>query len=325
MPDNSRALSRSITRASSRQTYYTILHLVDGDLIDDGFRAYAYFRWVDDVIDQALTTRRARLDFVASQKDLIRRGFAGEAVAGVGPEETIVVDLIAGRKAEHASLRSYLANMMAVMEFDAGRRGRLIGADELAGYTGWLARGVMDGLDYFIDHPYPYPASPARHLAVAAAHVVHMLRDTVEDSQAGYFNIPRETLEAGRISPDEVDSPVYRDWVRERVDLARGWFDAGKRYIGTLSSFRSRLAGYCYCARFELVLHRIQRDRFILQSEYAALPGLALIQGIPGWRDWPALAHPLSMSSQTRAELGHPHLPQPHSLHAHVHGRIRQA
>ncbi len=324
MKDNSRALSRSITRASSRQTYYTIRHLADGDLIDDGFRAYAYFRWVDDVIDQVLTSSQARLDFVASQKDLIRRGFAGEPVAGASPEETIALDLIAGRKAEHNSLRSYLTNMMAVMEFDAGRRGRLIGAHELAAYTGWLARGVMDGLDYFIDHPNPYPAFPARDLAVAAAHIVHMLRDTQEDVQAGYINIPREILEAGRISVDDVDSHAYRAWVRERVDLARGWFLAGKRYIGGLGSFRSRLAGYCYCARFEAMLQRIERDQFILQSDYASLPGLALVQGLPGWRDWPALIRPLPPKAQSPTDAGQLLLPRPDALRAHLRGRIRQ-
>lgn len=293
MNDMSRALARSITRASSRQSYLTIRHLADRDLVDDAFRAYSYFRWVDDVIDRALATRQARLDFIASQKELIDRGFADQDVSTREPEERIVVDLIAGRKAEHDSLRSYLTSMMAVMEFDAGRRGRLIGMAELQAYTGWLACGVMNAMDYFIDHDHPYPASPDRDLAVAAAHVVHMLRDTVEDVQAGYFNIPREILEAARISAGDVHNPAYRAWVRQRVELARGWFRVGKGYIGGLGSFRSRLAGYCYCARFEATLHKIECDRFVLREDYPCLRGLALVQGIPRWRDWPALLHPM--------------------------------
>ncbi len=292
MDHTSRALARSITRASSRQSYFTIRYLADHDLVDDAFRAYAYFRWVDDVIDQKLTSRQSRLDFIASQKGLIRRGFAGQHISTSVPEEKIVVDLIAGRKPEHDGLRSYLTNMMAVMEFDAVRRGRLIGAAELQAYTGWLARGVMDGLDYFIDHGRPYPTSPQRDLAVGAAHVVHMLRDTVEDINAGYFNIPRETLDAAGISAHDVHSPAYRDWVHQRLDLASDWFRMGKRYIGALGSFRSRLAGYAYCARFEAVLYRIKRDRFILREGYPSMLGPALAQGLPGWRDWPTLIRP---------------------------------
>ena len=41
----------SITKAASKQTYYTIRFLVDRERVDDAYRAYAYFRWVDDVLD----------------------------------------------------------------------------------------------------------------------------------------------------------------------------------------------------------------------------------------------------------------------------------
>jgi hypothetical protein len=44
-------LASSITKAGSYQTYYTIRFLVDRERVDDAYRAYAYFRWVDDVLD----------------------------------------------------------------------------------------------------------------------------------------------------------------------------------------------------------------------------------------------------------------------------------
>ncbi len=47
-----RALAADITRAASKQTYYTIRFLVDRSLVEDAYRAYAYFRWVDDCLDQ---------------------------------------------------------------------------------------------------------------------------------------------------------------------------------------------------------------------------------------------------------------------------------
>ncbi len=40
-----------ITKAASKQTYYTIRFLVDRARLEDAYRAYAYFRWVDDVLD----------------------------------------------------------------------------------------------------------------------------------------------------------------------------------------------------------------------------------------------------------------------------------
>ena len=45
------ALAPSITKAASRQTYYTIRFLVDRERVADAYRAYAYFRWVDDTLD----------------------------------------------------------------------------------------------------------------------------------------------------------------------------------------------------------------------------------------------------------------------------------
>jgi phytoene/squalene synthetase len=155
--------------------------------------------------------------------------------------------------------------MMGVMEFDAGRRGRLASGKEIDDYTRRLSRAVMDGLAYFIGHRYRYPDSSHRYSAVAGAHVTHMLRDAVEDAEAGYFNVPREVLDAGRIAPADFDSPAYRAWVRQRVELARDLFREGKRYIHRLGNLRARLAGLAYCAHFEPVLDAIESCGCILR------------------------------------------------------------
>ena len=47
------SLATSITRAASKQTYYIVRFLVDRDRVPDAYQAYAYFRWVDDYLDQA--------------------------------------------------------------------------------------------------------------------------------------------------------------------------------------------------------------------------------------------------------------------------------
>lgn len=262
----STSLAAAITRAGSKQSFYTIRWLVDGDLVEDALHAYAYFRWVDDVVDVPLTPRHQRLAFVARQKSLMEQLYEGEQPIGLRPEEELLAVLIRGERRDHGGLESYLRNMTAVMEFDASRRGRVITRGELDEYTRTLATAVMDGLSYFIGNGYPYPESPARSLAVIGAHVSHMLRDAVEDAQAGYYNIPLEVLEAARISPADLDAPAYRDWVEKRVGLARKYFREGKRYIFELRHPRAIFAGLAYCARFERVLTVIERDGFRLRS-----------------------------------------------------------
>ncbi len=265
--DPSAALAASLTRAGSRHTYLTICWLVDRDLVSDAFRAYAYFRWLDDVIDVMPLSRDQRLAFFREQKSLMTRLHAGDRPQDLAPEEATLACLIEHDRRSHGGLDSYLRNMMAVMEFDARRRGRLISQDELDGYTRNLSTAVMDGLSYFIGHHYGYPETEERYHAVAAAHISHMLRDAVADAEAGYYNIPREVLEAGRIAPSDFHAPAYQDWVRSRVALAQDLFRQGKRYIRRLDHLRARLAGLAYCARFESVLDTIERADYVLQLE----------------------------------------------------------
>ncbi|MGP2478123.1 hypothetical protein, partial [Listeria monocytogenes] len=66
------------------------------------------------------------------------------------------------------------------MAFDADRKGRIITQRELSQYTKHLAVAVTEALHYFIGHDQPPPPSAERYLAVTAAHIVHMLRDTYE-------------------------------------------------------------------------------------------------------------------------------------------------
>ena len=75
------SLASSITKAASRQTYYTIRFLVEPARREDAYRAYGYFRWVDDVLDAEVPSgptpgvvgRIERRVFVDRQKALLDR------------------------------------------------------------------------------------------------------------------------------------------------------------------------------------------------------------------------------------------------------------
>ncbi len=123
-------------------------------------------------------------------------------------------------------------------------------------------------MHYFIGHNCHSPCGEARYLAVTGAHITHMLRDTLEDNAAGYFNIPAEYLKAHHISPLEVGSDPYRNWVKSRVQLARSYFKSGRDYMAQVENVRCRLAGYAYMARFETVLGLIEQDNYLLRARY---------------------------------------------------------
>ena len=275
------ALAAGITRAASKQTYYTIRCLVDRNLVDDAYRAYAYFRWVDDWLDQGAHPANERLAFVKRQQALIDRNYRGEPLGDLAPEERLLADLIRrdtanGKGHGHSSgLRAYIDNMMAVMAFDAQRRGRFVSQRELDAYSHWLAVAVTEALHYFIGHNATCPRDQTRYLAVTGAHITHMLRDALEDADAGYYNIPCEVLTASGISPWDVQSQAYGDWVKQRVHQARACFRAGRDYLARVENVRCRIAGYAYTRRFEVVLDCIEREGYRLRAQYPERKGRA--------------------------------------------------
>ena len=269
-------LASSITKAASKQTYYTIRFLVDRERVDDAYRAYGYFRWVDDVLDSDSGSASERMTFIERQKALLDSCYRGEPPRDVNFYEKMLVELVqhdqeksnALRQAQDNGLQSYLHNMMLVMEFDARRRGSLISQVELNDYTRWLAIAVTEGLRHFVGHGEFAPLDETRYLAVSAAHIIHMLRDTYDDVQAGYFNIPREVLEVHSFGPRDLRSDAYRTWVKNRVELARQDFQAGHDYFRRAENLRHRLAGFTYMARFEWLLETFESEGFALRPQY---------------------------------------------------------
>ncbi|HVU13009.1 MAG TPA: squalene/phytoene synthase family protein [Phototrophicaceae bacterium] len=261
-------LAAAITKAASKHTYYTIRLLADRSRVGHAYRAYAYFRWVDDYLDGKAAGRAERIGFLERQQMLVNRCYRGETLDDLCPEEALLAQLIASDSEAHSGLQAYIRNLMAVMAFDTERRGRLISQGELAEYSCHLATGVTEALHYFIGHNDNAPHTDERYLAVTGAHITHMLRDTCEDSAAGYFNIPCEFLEAHRLDPCAVQNDAYREWVESRVRLARRCFEAGKRYLAQVRNRRCRFAGYAYMTRFEHVLDTIEHDGYRLRAAY---------------------------------------------------------
>jgi hypothetical protein len=261
-------LAAAITKTASKQTYYTIRFLVDRGLVNDAYRAYGYFRWVDDRLDANMGSKSERTAFLERQRSLLERCYQRQAVPDANAQEGLLVNLIDHDQQPDSGLQAYLRYMLRVMTLDTRRRGQLIAQAELNDYTRWLAVAVSEAMHYFIGHGSYAPHDETRFLAVSGAHITHMLRDTFEDLQAGYYNIPREVLDAGHIGPADVHSDAYCAWVRSRVAVARSYFQAGRSYAARVQSARYRLAATAYTARFAWLLDTIEQEGYCLRPQY---------------------------------------------------------
>jgi phytoene/squalene synthetase len=195
--------------------------------------------------------------------------------------------------------------MMAVMAFDADRRGRLISQRELNEYTHWLAVAVTEALHYFIGHNCASPHSEIRYMAVTGAHITHMLRDALEDAKAGYYNIPSEVIAATGIAPWDVESNAYRNWVGARVRKARACFRIGRDYLAHVENLRCRIAGYAYIHRFETVLDAIERAGCLPQAQYPERKGGGRGVQMISWALWMALKNrrPAHVASARKGQV----------------------
>jgi phytoene/squalene synthetase len=295
MNKNTSQLAHAITFASSKQTYYTARLLVDKDLVDDCLRAYAYLRWVDDVIDIEPQSKDERITFIERQIKIVDQLFRNERPAELCPQELLIAAAISNNRSDHNGLYSFIWNFLQVLEFDARRKDRLISQSDLTWYSQCLGKSVTDGIQYFIGNHRTYPDTGNRYLAATGAHITHMLRDMYEDLGDGFVNIPKEYLESrgfvDGITSDDLDHQDIRAWVREQVDLARAYIKEGKTYLNRLELLRCKIAGYWYCARFEVVLNTIERDGYSLRPNYNERGKIASWFKIASLGAWLTLNH----------------------------------
>lgn len=274
MPDSreSAALARTITRSEGGVTFHLIRWLVPGPRQDNAFRAYGFFRWLDDQLDTDKEGRSERLALIRRQADIAEACYQRLPPASASPEERILIDLIDSDPRPTGTLAAYIRNMLAVECFDAERRGQIVSGRDLTEYTRLLSKAVSHALQYFIA-PDPSDPKPAAFLAVAGAHIAHMLRDTSQDLQLGYFNVPREVLGPGSLDPGWFETQACRDWVRRRARLASRALRLGRASIDCSPGLRFRIAGLAYCLRFEALLQAIESQNYRLGDPSVASAG----------------------------------------------------
>jgi len=264
-------IARRITWKGSKQSFLIGQFLVDRRLRNDFFRAYAYFRWLDDMIDEVIPSRSKRIEFIDRQNELIRSLYSNERVKIENKEEEILLDLIRNDRRTHDGLKSFIEKMISIIEFDTLRKDTEISKEELGLYNKMLGISVVDGLQYFIGNDHSYPTGVDRYEAAIASHRTHLLRDMKKDFQNGFFNIPSEIIQKSDPRDPGSIPDQHIEWIREQVKDARSGFKLGKKYVEKIEILRCRIAAFWYCYRFEIILDAIEKDGYLLRERYSEM------------------------------------------------------
>jgi phytoene/squalene synthetase len=253
-------LARNITYKNSRETYFIIKLLVDKPLINDAYKAYAYFRWMDDMADDVITDSTERLKFVARQKKLINNAYNGIFIKTKFPEEELILNLIKYNSQKKSLLHSYVVNFYSIIAFDAKRHGKLVTDKQLEWYSNRIGVAVTDCISFFIGNSTSPTPGMAQYKAATAAHIVHMLRDLKEDIPHGFINISKEFLVKNNLNKIDLNKINLDRWLNEKCKVARIYFKEGRKYIKNIPVFRRKLAAWLYCLRFEPFLKKLERS-----------------------------------------------------------------
>jgi hypothetical protein len=105
--------------------------------------AFAWLKRLDDLVDEDPDASRA-LAVLAEHRALVARIYAGEPIDGaLAVPARFAVPFLVWDRAQGSRLRSGVERLLATMEFDAGRRGRVLDAAALAAYERELGATVV--------------------------------------------------------------------------------------------------------------------------------------------------------------------------------------
>jgi len=229
---------------------------------------YAYFRWLDDMIDAPGAPSEAIQAVAASQKALFTALYEGLDL-GTAPRnrpEEMLVQMVRFDRANGCRLRPFIADMFSALEFDAKRRYQTRSQCDLDIYSHALGRSYTNVLKVFTSPGSFSETNPLSHEAGFAAHQVHILRDLYVDLSLGYCNVSREDLATFRWKVEDLSRVDILPWVHATACKARAAFRRGLQGIAHIPNPRCRLLGYATSAHYMLVLDRLQLNGYNLAT-----------------------------------------------------------
>lgn len=258
-PTYSEVTAEAVTRKSTLFGYLLCKTFFRAENTLPLFQSYAYFRWLDDFVDQSNDSQESLVCFVLRQKNLIASWYNGESAQASNSRESFIHATINYDKTNEMQLHSMITNFIEAIEWDVSRRYSIVSKNDLGIYSLRLGRSYAEGLLFGLGMKANDPAYDiAMNKCGSAAHIAHILRDLSIDLNLGYVNISCEDMKLFDIDPLDPSLHGIGKWIAFSAEKAEALFSEGKIYQKTFPNIKSRLVFDIVCSRYLSVLRKVK-------------------------------------------------------------------
>jgi phytoene/squalene synthetase len=180
---------------------------------------FAYLRWVDDTVDNPKIPVEFKIEFINRQKEIIKELLDENEIEYKTNEEFYISYLIRySKQYESPQLIEEINNMVEAISWDVERlkKDGIFCDTDLQKYINTMAKSLFNILNIFL-LPARSNFNPLLYLGKFTANA-QMLRDLLEDFDAGFINISREDIAKYKLNPKELKKDIHiKEWLKEKI------------------------------------------------------------------------------------------------------------
>jgi hypothetical protein len=202
--------------------------------------AYAYMRWLDDIVDNISNNESTINNFLVHQRKLINNLYNGKNITTQIEQEKLLIDFINYDISIGCQLKEDFLIMLETLFFDLNRRHKICTKFEIEEYSYRMAKSFSSFILHFLNGENVKEKEEIITLASYGCQA-YMLRDLAEDIKNGLINIDKETIDKYGINIKEPHCDQILIWIRKKANHLNCKMKLIDKIIKGKISFRNKL------------------------------------------------------------------------------------
>lgn len=251
-------------KSKNRFTYIFWNLFFSRDQIPVLFLTYAFFRWLDDMVDENSNSIEFSKLLIDREVNNLVSLYAGIDVVPEYDEENYLIAVVKNDLQKEEILRKIIEDFFSAISWDLRRRNSIPEQCELNRYSYLLGQSYSQGMVIGLG----YKSYDPRFIHIGeycgvAAHLTHLMRDLFIDLDLGYINISKEDVDKYHI--DFKANPVdfknqLKPWFIETINRTFRLYNKGMNFIPLLPSFKAKVTFLFMNLHYLRILYKIKAE-----------------------------------------------------------------